>query len=148
MDRVGQKLNEWSLEDRRREEAVRPGPPFGIAAAKALRLLGRSSDEKTAERLGLAFHYGLAVGWAPTYALLRRRTKLRSARRRVRVGNGAVAEGNDAGLPLQRPNRAYPLSTHVRALLAHLAFGAAVAVVTETAWRLHGRTPNQEMAMV
>lgn len=57
-------------------EVLEDWPPFEIAAAKALRLLGRSSDEKTTERLGLAFHYGLAVGWAPTHVLLRRRTTL------------------------------------------------------------------------
>ena len=43
MEPVGQKLYEWESEEgRSREEAVRPGPPFEIAAAKALRLLGRS----------------------------------------------------------------------------------------------------------
>src|SRR5437867_4218007 len=41
MEPVGQKLYEWESEEgRSREEAVRPGPPFEIAAAKALRLLG------------------------------------------------------------------------------------------------------------
>lgn len=77
MEPVAQKLYEWeSQADREREEAVRPGPPFQVAAAKALRLVGVEPEERTIERLGLAFHYGLAIGWAPTYALLRRRTSL------------------------------------------------------------------------
>jgi hypothetical protein len=146
MEPVGQKLYEWEPEeDRRREEAVRPGPPFEIAAAKTLRLLGRGSDEKTTERLGLAFHYGLAVGWAPTYALLRRRTTLRPLTAGLASGTAMwllADEGMTPALGFSAPNRAYPLSTHIRALLAHLAFGAAVAGVTETAWRLLGRNPN------
>ena len=52
-------------------------------------------------------------------------------------------EGMTPALGFSAPNRAYPLSTHVRALLAHLAFGAVVAAVTETAWRLVAtRTKN------
>ena len=35
-------------------------------------------------------------------------------------------------LGFSAPNRAYPRSTHLRALLAHVAFGATVAAVTET----------------
>ena len=73
MEPVAEKLYEWESEaDRRREDAVRPGPPFEIAAAKTLRLLGREPDEQTTKRLGLAFHHGLAIGCAPTYPMLRR----------------------------------------------------------------------------
>lgn len=39
------------------------------------------------------------------------------------------------------PNRAYPLVTHLRGFAAHLAFGLAVAGVTEAAWLLRGRRP-------
>jgi hypothetical protein len=107
---------------------------------KCSRLLGRGSDEKTTERLGLAFHYGLAVGWAPTYALLRRRTTLRPLAAGLASGTAMwllADEGITPALGFSAPNRAYPLSTHVRAF----AFGAAVAAVTETAWRLLGRNP-------
>jgi hypothetical protein len=34
------------------------------------------------------------------------------------------------------PNRDYPLSTHLRGFVAHLAFGLAVAAATEVGWKL------------
>src|SRR5438477_1164965 len=117
MEPVGQKLYEWEAEeDRRREEAVRPGPPFEIAAAKALRLLGRGSDENMTERLGLAFHYGLALGWAPTYALLRRRTTLRPLTAELASGTAMwllADEGVTPALGFSAPSRAYR-SPHTR----------------------------------
>lgn len=145
MEPISQKLYEWEpAEDRRQEDEVRPGPPFEIAAEKTLKLLGIEASDKTRERVGLAFHYGLAIGWAPTYALLRRRTSLAPVAAGFVSGAAmslAVDEGMTPLLGFSAPNRAYPLSTHVRGFLAHLAFGAAVAAVTEAGWRLTGRTP-------
>jgi len=144
MEPVAQKLYEWEPQaDREREDAVRPGPPFQIAAAKTLRLLGIDADEQATERLGLAFHYGLAIGWAPTYALLRRRTTLGPLNAGLASGAAMWLVADEAMTPalgFSAPNRAYPLSTHLRALIAHLAFGVAVGAVTETAWRLLRRS--------
>lgn len=144
MEPVAQKLYEWeSQADRTREDAVRPGPPFEIAAAKTLRLLGREPDEQTTGRLGLAFHYGLAIGWAPSYPMLRRRTRLGPLAAGLASGAAMWLIADEALTPalgFSAPNRAYPLSTHVRALIAHLAFGVAVGAVTETAWRLLRRS--------
>jgi hypothetical protein len=39
-------------------------------------------------------------------------------------------------LGFSAPNRAYPLSTHLRGFVAHLVFGLGVAATTETGWRL------------
>jgi hypothetical protein len=144
MEPVGQKLYEWEPEaDRKREDAVRPGPPFEIAAEKTLRLLGIEPAERTRERLGLAFHYGLAIGWAPTYPLLRRRTRLGPLAAGLASGAAmwlVADEGMTPALGFSAPNRAYPLSTHARALVAHLAFGLAIGAVTEAAWRLLRRS--------
>ncbi len=52
-----------------------------------------------------------------------------------------VDEGFTPALGLSARNSAYPLSTHVRGVVAHLVFGLAVAAVTETAWTLLGRRP-------
>lgn len=91
------------------------------------------------------FHYGLAVSWAPVYAYLRRR---RSGLRPVPAGlvmgtamSLVADETITPALGFSAPNRAYPLSTHLRGLAAHLAFGLAVAAVTEAAWCLRGRRP-------
>ena len=37
------------------------------------------------------------------------------------------------------PNRAYPASTHLRGLAAHLAYGLGIAAVTETVWKATGK---------
>ncbi len=44
-------------------------------------------------------------------------------------------------LGFSAPNRAYPLSTHLRGFAAHLVFGLAVAATTEVGWRLLRRQP-------
>lgn len=44
-------------------------------------------------------------------------------------------------LGFSAPNRAYPLSTHVRGFVAHLVFGLGVAATTELGWKLLGRAP-------
>ena len=78
MEPVGAKLYELESEqDRQREDAARPGPPYAIAARKTADLLGLSLTDKQHQRLALAFHYGLAVQWAPLYPVLRRKTALR-----------------------------------------------------------------------
>lgn len=50
-------------------------------------------------------------------------------------------EAMTPALGFSAPNRAYPLVTHLRGYLAHLAFGLAVAGVTEAGWCLRGRRP-------
>ena len=42
-----------------------------------------------------------------------------------------VDEGLTPALGLSAPDRAYPLSTHLRGFLGHLAYGAAAAATTE-----------------
>jgi hypothetical protein len=60
-------------EDRKREEAVRPGPPFVLAADNLLkRVLGIELDQARLQKVGMAFHYLTGVSWAPVYMLLRR----------------------------------------------------------------------------
>lgn len=145
MEPISQRLYDWEPEeDREREDAVRPGPPFEIAAEKTAKLVGVEFDDTQKERLGLVFHYGLAVSWAPIYALLRRRTSLAPVEAGLAAGAAMsllVDEGMTPALGFSAPNRAYPLSTHLRGFVAHLAFGLGVAAVTETVWRLTGRAP-------
>jgi hypothetical protein len=52
-----------------------------------------------------------------------------------------VDEGLTPALRFSAPNRAYPLATHLRGFVAHLAYGLTVAAVTETAWKLTRRRP-------
>ncbi len=68
MEPVSMKLYEWeSAEDRRREDAVRPGAPFQIAARKTTQLLGLRLSDQQLETLGtVGFHYGLGMGCVRT----------------------------------------------------------------------------------
>lgn len=145
MEPVGAWMYEHqSQADRDREEAVRPGPPYRVAAQKTFALLGLDLSDDVLDKAALVFHYGLAVSWAPTYALLRRGTHLGLIA--AGLGSGAamsaiVDEGLTPALGFSAPNRAYPAAAHVRGALAHLAFGLAVAAVTEAAWGVIRRRP-------
>jgi hypothetical protein len=145
MEPVSSKLYELeSQADREREDAVRPGMPYAVAARKATHLLGINLSSKNMERLSLLFHYGLAIQWAPLYPLLRRRTSLSPASAGLVTGTAMSLIADELMTPalgFSAPNRAYPLSTHLRGFLAHLVFGLGVAATTEAGWRLLGRRP-------
>lgn len=140
MEPVGAKLYGLGPEqDRRREDEVRPDPPYAIAARKTADLLGVTLTDKQHERLTLAFHYGLAIQWAPLYPLLRRKTGLGpiTAGLATAAAMSPVAdEMMTPALGLSAPNRAYPLSTHLRGFVGHLVFGLGAAATTEAAWLL------------
>lgn len=52
----------YELEPARvREDAVRPGPPYRIAAEKLSQAAGFELSEERLDCLALAFHYGLAI---------------------------------------------------------------------------------------
>jgi uncharacterized membrane protein YagU involved in acid resistance len=145
MEPVSAKLYELESEqDRAREDAVRPGPPYMLAAQKSADLLGLKLSDKQMERLSLLFHYGLAIQWAPLYAVLRRRTSLGPPAAGLATGAAMSLLADELMTPalgFSAPNRSYPLSTHVRGFVAHLVFGLGVAVTTEAGWRLLGRRP-------
>lgn len=145
MEPVSMKLYELESEqDRARENTARPGPPYRIAAEKTARLLGLQLSEQQMQQSAMLFHYGLAVSWAPVYAVLRRRGRLRPIPAGLAMGSAMsliADEGITPALGFSAPNRAYPLVTHLRGYLAHLAFGLGVAAVTEVAWFLRGRRP-------
>lgn len=129
---------------REREDAARPGPPFQVAAEKLTKLFGLHLGEQQMSRLSMAFHYGLAIQWAPLYPLLRRRTNLNPVAAGLATGTAMSAIADELMTPafgFSAPNLDYPLVTHARAVLAHLAFGLAVAATVETGWALLGNRP-------
>jgi hypothetical protein len=145
MEPVGMKLYELESEaDRNREDEVRPGPPYELAARKAADLVGLGLSDKQMQRLALAFHYGLAIQWAPLYAFLRRRTSLAPLAAGLATGAAMSLIADEMMTPamgFSAPNRDYPLATHVRGFLGHLVFGLGVAATTEIGWRLLRRRP-------
>ncbi|OLT35730.1 DUF1440 domain-containing protein [Actinomadura sp. CNU-125] len=145
MEPVSMKLYQLQSDTARgREDDARPGSPSQIAADKTLGLLGIHLKGTTRERSGTAFHYGLAISWASVYTLLRRTTGLNPVAAGLTAGAAMsmiVDEGITPLAGFSAPNRAYPAVTHLRGFAAHLAFGLAVAAVTETAWTILGRRP-------
>lgn len=141
MEQAGTKLMALEPEqDREREQQVRPGPPFALAAQNlSSRVLGIELDDDQRQKVGMAFHYGAGLAWAPVYQLLRRRTSLGPVAAGLATGASQSLLLDEAITPAigaSAPNRDYPLSTHVRGFAAHLAFGLAIATVTELGWKL------------
>lgn len=143
MEPVSQKLYELESEQaRKQEDEVRPGPPPEIAAKKTAALFGIELSGQQLERGTMAFHYGLAISWAPLYQVLRRKTELGPLRAGLAMGAAMSLVADEIMAPslgFTAPNRAYPIVTHLRGVAAHLVFGLAVAGVTEAAWVLVGQ---------
>ncbi|MDP9408558.1 MAG: DUF1440 domain-containing protein [Actinomycetota bacterium] len=145
MEPVSMKLYELESEiDRAREDVVRPGPPYRIAAEKTARLVGVNLTDSQLDTVALGFHHGLAVSWAPVYALLRRTASLNPLAAGLTTGAAMsliVDVGLTPALGFSAPNREYPLATHLRGVVAHLVFGVAVAGVFEVGWGLLRQRP-------
>lgn len=145
MEPVSMKLYELeSPAARAREDAARPGAPYRIAAEKLTAVFGLELSEQQSNRLGLVFHYGLAIQWAPLYPLLRRHTGLGPAAAGLATGAAMSVVADELMTPafgFSAPNLDYPMVTHARGFLAHLVFGLAVAAVIETGWRITGTGP-------
>ncbi len=131
---------------KRREARVSPGPSSSQVAARRLaERLGRPADDRRLRPLARAVHHGLGMAWGPVYCLLRRHVGMRPLGAGLAAGAAlslVVDEGLTPALGLSAPNRAYPVATHVRGLLAHLVWGAAAALAAEAVYRLTGTTPR------
>ncbi len=133
----------WRLtpEDiKRREERVRPGPPYRVAARKTTEALGADLDPDQLSRAGMAFHYGSGVAWGAIYCLMRRASGMRSLGAGVATGTSMpviLDEVVTPALGFSAPDRAYPTATHVRGFAGHLlVYGLALAASAEALYRL------------
>jgi len=66
--------------DRQREQRVSPGVPYRVAAERMSGWLGLRLSDPQLDRAGLLLHYGLSIGRAPLYVLLRRRWRVPAPR--------------------------------------------------------------------
>ncbi len=129
---------------REREDRVRPGPPPRLAAERISGWLGLHLSQKQTKAAAMALHYGLGMGWGPLYGLLRRHSGMRPFGAGMMTGAAMsliVDEGVTPALGASAPSRDYPTATHVRGLLAHLAYGAVAALAAEALYRLAGTVP-------
>jgi uncharacterized membrane protein YagU involved in acid resistance len=135
MNPVTARLQELAPEsDKEREKAVSPGSPYKIGAQKAADLVGVKLDEKQIDQAASAMPYTVGIAGGLLYVLLRRVFKMNPLLAALVSGMAlfvVVDEGLTPTLGLSAPNLEYPLSTHLRGFLGHLAYGAGVAVTAE-----------------
>lgn len=135
MNPVTTKLYEIAPEaDKQREKAVSPGSPYRIGVKKAADLLGMQLTEEQVNAAAAAAPYTLGIGGGLLYVGLRRFPHFSPPVAGLISAMALfilVDEGLTPALGLSAPDRAYPLSTHLRGFLGHLAYGAAVAATAE-----------------
>ncbi|PYG01723.1 hypothetical protein SAMN05216184_101187 [Georgenia satyanarayanai] len=123
-----------SAESRRREEEASSDVAYAALVQQAAALVGGRLDPGTAERLGLAFHYAMGTALVPGYVLLRRRLGLRPVPAGLVLGLSVSVVVDEVANPLvgsAAPPGDYPLASHLRGLVGHVAFGLAVPVLFE-----------------
>ncbi len=100
-----------SEEDRKREDEARPA--LRDCGKKTTEAFGIELTEEQIQALATyGFHYGLGMGWGPTYAFLRRWTNLDPVSAGLLSGalmSLIVDEGMTPLLGFSAPNRDYPL---------------------------------------
>jgi uncharacterized membrane protein YagU involved in acid resistance len=135
MNPVTARLQELAPEeDKAREKAVSPGSPYKIGAEKAAELVGVKLNQQQLQAAASAMPYTVGIAGGLLYVFLRRVLRMNPALAALLAGMTlfvVVDEGLTPSLGLSAPNLEYPLSTHLRGFLGHLAYGAGVAVTAE-----------------
>ncbi len=135
MNPVTTKLQELAPDaDKQREKAVSPGSPYKIGVQKAANLAGVKLDDKQVDAAASAAPYTVGMAGGLLYVALRRVARMNPVLAAVFSGMALflfVDEGLTPTLGLSAPNNQYPLTTHLRGFLGHLAYGAGVAVTAE-----------------
>ena len=143
MNPVTTKLYEMAPEeDKQREKAVSPGSPYKIGARKAADAVGVKLSDQQIDLAASLMPYTLGIAGGVLYVVLRRIVRLNPILAGLLAGMTlfvVVDEGLTPTLGLSAPNREYPLSTHLRGFLGHLAYGAAVASTAEVLMSWEGR---------
>jgi uncharacterized membrane protein YagU involved in acid resistance len=138
MDLATTKLYEMTPEQvKEQEKKVSPGISYEIAAKDLASRVGMRLSDRQAQRMGNAFHFGLALKAGEMYVLLRQKSSL-GAVTCATVTAMVLFLGVDEGLtPMMgwsAPASAYPVATHARGLVGHLVLGATIATTAEFLW--------------
>ena len=131
---------------KRQEEQVRPGPSSQVAASKITESLGYRLDDRERKLAGSALHYGLGMAWGPCYGLLRRHGGIQPLQAGLLTGAALsliVDEALAPALGFSAPNSHYPMLTHLRGFLNHLAYGAAVGLTAEVLYQVTDTAPER-----
>jgi hypothetical protein len=132
MDRVTTAmLDAQRAEVTAREQAARPNDRGAVAnlVARLEAALGLELDDGERASLQQVVHYGLGIGPAIVYAMLRRRVPLVAAANGALFGLAVWAlddEYLNARLGLSAPIDAYPFETHLRGAVGHVVLGMSM----------------------
>lgn len=115
---------------RAREEAVSPeeNAPTKVGRV-ALEKVGVEAPAEQRPKLGQAVHFAYGMAWGAAYGLLRHRFPRLPRASGLLFGAALWLLGDELMLPalnLTPPATKFPKETHLRALAAHLAYGASV----------------------
>lgn len=106
-------------------------PATELAAKKALEPLAVQVEGEQQKTLGHVVHWGFGATLGSLYGLLDGRVKLPVLVSGLVFGLAVWAFGDEIALPklgLSKQPEEYPLDSHVRALVSHLAYGATTDV--------------------
>lgn len=134
---------------RDREQAVRPGPPFQVAARKMTDLAAVDLTDGQTQQFGMALHYAAGIGWGPVYCVMRQGAGMSSVGAAVATGASMSVLLDELITPafgFSAPNRDYPTVTHIRGAAGHLLYGLALAGAAEGLYRLVATTQDAEPA--
>ncbi len=131
-----------SKASRRREDEIAPGGAPVLAGRKLAGWAGRKVTDDEAARIGFVVHRSLGVAYSMTAAVLVR-AGASPFRAGITTGTAAfllVDEGVVSAV-FTPPHWAYPVESHVRGALGHLAYGVAAGAMLSVAHRLGAMRP-------
>jgi uncharacterized membrane protein YagU involved in acid resistance len=132
----------WALtpeEVKKREQAVRPGPPYRVAAEKIAALSSMNPTSGKLQQMGMALHYGSGMAWGTIYCLMRRAAGMESLGAGIAAGTSMSIILDELVTPafgFSAPDREYPPTTHLRGFLGHLVYGTTLAASAEALYGL------------
>jgi len=138
MDRAtGWYLRRQGETSRRREREVAPGGTPVLAGRRLADLAGRSVTDAEAARIGSVVHRALGMTYGATVAALARAGASPFVAG-VATGVAAFVVVDEAVMSayFTPPPWAYPLESHLRGLVGHLAYGAVAGTLIAGARRL------------
>jgi hypothetical protein len=140
MDRVATAVYERSSEaDKEQEKRVSPSLAYEVAARDLARRAGITLSDAEISSAAQAFHIGLGLQEGLLYVALRRSTGLGVVSAALLSGLGVFLVVDEALTPAMgwsAPFSAYPRSTHLRGLIAHIVLGLVTAITAEIIIRL------------
>jgi hypothetical protein len=127
----------WNHEDeeaKARTNRVRPHgePPAHVTVSRMEKLFGIEPTPEQHEIAGVVTHYGIGIGPAMLYALVRDKLPGRGVARGLLYGFGVFVVQDEilnSGSGLGAKPKDYPWQAHARGLFAHLAYGVATELM-------------------